>query len=371
METEKRVTARVGLFVMVGLVLFAAAVFLLGAERGVFSRYTEYTASFTSIEGLKAGSPVRLAGVEVGQVTAITFYDDPNDKRVQVRFRVLAKYGDRIRGDSQASVGSRGLLGDKVIDITLGSATQQVVAEGGELLAAPAADYTEMLKKGGAVLDNAVTMTNDLKEIIAAYNTPEVKDDLVGLISSSRDVVEQVKSGKGALHTLIYDAKTGAEVKRMVGDAAAIAARTDAAVGRVDRILAQVQSGNGLVGAMLYDPAGKAAVQDLSNVANEIGALATAVRTEKAGLLHQLVYGGEDGQPNMGEELAAAARDMRLVVAKIKEGDGSLGALINDPTVYEDLKGILGNVKRNRILRELVRYSISQSDEIEQYGKKE
>ncbi len=371
MNSEKSITARVGTFVIIGLVMLGALVFLLGGETGVFARYVDYTASFQSIDGLQAGSPVRLAGVEAGQVDAITFYDDPSDKRVKVHMRVQAKYAERIRADSTAAVGSRGLLGDKVIDITMGSADQPVVDEGGELLAQASADYTEMIKKGTAVLDNTMAITGDLRQLVASYNTPEFKEDVAGLVSSTRDIVDQVKGGKGALHQLIYDPKTGAEVKNLFANAAGAASRADAAIGRVDRILAQVQSGNGLVGAMLYDPAGKGAVEDLSNLANEVGALAAAVRTEKSGLLHQLVYGGEPGQPNMGEELAAASRDLREIIGKIKDGDGSLGALINDPTVYEDLKGILGNVKRNRIVRELVRYSISRSDEIEKFGKKE
>ena len=371
MDNEKRLTARVGTFVIAGLVLLGAIVFLLGGEKGVFASYAEYTASFQTIEGLQVGSPVRLAGIEVGRVEEITFYDDPNDKRVLVRMTVQDKYASRVRADSAAAVGSRGLLGDKVVDITLGSADQPVVEEGGELLAKSSADFTEMIKKGTAVLDNTMAITSDVRELVAAYNTPAFKDDVAGLVSSTRNVVDQVKSGEGALGALIYDRKTGAEMKRLVAEAAGTAARADAALARVDRVLAQVQKGESFVGALLVDPAGKGAVQDLAKLADELGTLAAAVRTEKDGMLHHLVYGGEAGTPNMGEELAAAAADLRTIVGKIKDGDGSLGALINDPTVYEDLKGILGNVKRNRIVRELVRYSISRSDEIEQYGKKE
>ncbi len=53
----------------------------------------------------------------------------------------------------------------------------------------------------------------------------------------------------------------------------------------------------------------------------------------------------------------------------IRKGEGSLGALINDPTVYEDLRTVLGNVKRNFILRELVRYSISHRGDLDEVGK--
>lgn len=370
-QQDKRMTARVGLFVLLGLGLLAAVVFLLGGERGAFSRYVEYSASFESIEGLKTGSPVRLAGMEIGTVTATRFHPDPEDRRIHVRFKVRAEYADRIRADSTATIGSRGLLGDKVVDLTLGSPEQPEIPPGGEVAAAPTADFTNMLAKGGQVLENTVAITSDLREIVAEYNTSEFKGDIGALVASTRSIFDEIRGGKGALHTLIYDKEMGAEMKRLSSDASAAARQAGAAVGRVDDILAHLQTKESLVGALLYDPAGKTAVADLSRLADELGTLAHAVRTEEAGLLHQMIYGAGEGQPNMGEELAATARDLRAIVAKVREGDGSLGALINDPTVYEDLKSILGNVKRNRILRELVRYSISQSEEIETFGNKQ
>lgn len=371
MEFDKHLTARVGLFVLVGLGLLAAVVFLLGGEKGVFASYEQYTASFDSIEGLKTGSPVRLGGMEIGTVTATRFYPDPADRRVQVRFKVQSEYADRIRADSTATIGSRGLLGDKVVDLTLGSPDQPVIPPGGEVAAAPAADFTNMLAKGQQVLENTVAITGDLKEIVAEYNTSAFKEDVGGLVASARSILDGISNGKGAVNTLIYDEQTGRDMKRLTADAAAATRRAEAAIGKVDKLLAHLQTGNSLVGALLYDPSGKNAVAELSKVADELGQLAEAVRTQEDGLVHQLIYGGPEGQPSMGEELAAASRDLRAIVGRVNEGEGSLGALINDPTVYEDLKSILGNVKRNRILRELVRYSISQGDEIESYGKKE
>jgi len=64
-----------------------------------------------------------------------------------------------------------------------------------------------------------------------------------------------------------------------------------------------------------------------------------------------------------------SAADIKAITGKIKAGEGTLGAVVNDPSVYEDLKEILGNIKRNAVLRSLVRMSISNSDEIEAAGK--
>lgn len=371
MDREQRFTLRVGAFVITGLVLLGLVVFILGGERGFFSRHVSYTASFASIDGLKSGSPVRLAGVEIGQVTRIAFYKDPADRRVQVTIDTVASYADRIRADTTASVGSRGVLGDKVIDLSLGSPDQPVIPPGGEIQVGSSADYTEIIKKGAEVIDNTVAITSDLRQLVASYNTPALREGVGDMISSAREILEGVRSGDGALHALIFDPRSGKQMRELLASSAEAARKVDAAVARVDTVLAQLQRGEGMVGAMLFDPKGKQVVRDLGVAAAEIGNLASAVRTEKGSLLHGLFYEPEEGAPSMADDLGRAARELREIVARINAGDGSLGALINDPTVYEDLKGILGNVKRNRILRELVRYSISKQDEIERYGKKE
>ena len=82
--------------------------------------------------------------------------------------------------------------------------------------------------------------------------------------------------------------------------------------------------------------------------------------------VYQLVYG--DARTMLGD-LGVAAREIREITTKIKSGEGSLGGIIYDPSVYEDLKEVLGNVKRNRVLRELVRFSISNGENLDKTGK--
>ncbi|RYZ33872.1 MAG: MCE family protein, partial [Myxococcaceae bacterium] len=68
-------------------------------------------------------------------------------------------------------------------------------------------------------------------------------------------------------------------------------------------------------------------------------------------------------------DLGSAAADIKQITATVAKGDGTLGALVSDPTVYDDLREVLGNVKRNRILRALVRFSVSNGEALEQVGK--
>lgn len=370
MERERRLLVRVGFFVSMGLAVLMAFVFIFSGDQGLFSRQNRYSASFHSIDGLKAGSPVRLAGVQVGTVTSIRFFEDPADPRVQVELNVLARYAERIRENSTATVGSLGVLGDKVIDLSLGTPDRAMIPPGGEIPTSTGSDYTALIQKGAAVVDNTLAITDDLREMIRAYNSPELQASVAGLASALKDITEGIRDEDGALHALIFDPRGGQKTREILDGTARLARRLDGSLAKVDSLLGRVDRGEGLVGALFTAKEGERAVADLGKLAREVSALAEAVRTEEDGLLHGLFYGSEDTSSLSGE-LTAMARDLRSIVGRIEKGEGSLGALINDPTVYDDLKTILGNVKRNRILRALVRYSLSNRDEIEAYGQKE
>lgn len=370
MERERRLLVRVGFFVSLGLVLFMAFIFVFSGDQGLFSRQVKYSSSFHSIDGLKPGSPVRLAGVQVGTVTSIRFFDDPADPRVRVEMNVLARYADRIREDSTASIGSLGVLGDKVIDLSLGSPDRPVIPPGGEIPASTGSDYTALIQKGAAVIDNTLAITKDLRELVQAYNSPELRDSVTGLAQALKDVTEGIRDRDGVIHALVFDPEGGLKTRQTLDGLAQLSGRLESSMARVDALLARVERGEGLVGKLFQGEEGERLVGDLGKLAREFGALAEAIRTEEESLLHGLFYGSEETS-SLGRELTAMARDLRAIVARIEQGEGSLGALINDPTVYEDLKTILGNVKRNRILRALVRYSISNRDEIEAYGQRE
>jgi phospholipid/cholesterol/gamma-HCH transport system substrate-binding protein len=84
------------------------------------------------------------------------------------------------------------------------------------------------------------------------------------------------------------------------------------------------------------------------------------------GAVHQLVYGDARG---MFADLGSAAENLKTITATVAKGDGTVGGLISDPTVYEDLREVLGNVKRNRILRALVRFSLNNREDLEKIGE--
>lgn len=363
---ERRFLVRAGLFVAMGLGLAALVVMLIGKERRFFDEQMRYRAAFDDVDGLKLDSPVRLGGLEVGRVTGISFAPDLGDKRIAVEMEVSAKFKDRVRGDSVARVSSRGVLGDKAVDISLGSPEAPAIEMGAELQTGVSGDLTSLLKASGEIVDNAVVISRDLRLAVTAYTNDELRTDVGALMKSLRKIAGQIETGDGTAHALIYDRKTADGVKALLASATGAASRLDAAVGHVEGLLRQVKEGQGLAHALLYDAKGAGALSELAAAATEVSALVSDARKSRNGAIHQLVYGDSRG---MFADLGSAAEDLKAITGKVKSGQGSLGGLIYDPSVYEDLKDILGNVKRNRLLRELVRFSISNGENLEKAGK--
>ncbi len=365
-EREKRIVVRAGLFVGLGLILAGIVVFVMGKERNLFDQQNVYTGAFENVDGLQLDSPVRLGGLQVGRVVNISFAPDLGDKRIVVTMEIVAKFGERIRADSVARVTGRGVLGDKAIDISFGSPNEAIVPHDGEIQTGTSGDISALLATSSEIVDNVLSISKDLRAGVQEYMKPDLRNDVTALVKSVRNIADEIESGKGTLHALVYDPKTTEDVRLLIARAAKAASSLDSAVAHVDGLLADVRNGHGSLHALIYDDKIARALGDLGTAASEVATLVHDAKVSKNGAVHQLVYGDAG---SMLADLGKAASDLKAITSKVQKGEGSLGAVINDPTVYEDLKEILGNVKRNRILRELVRLSISNSDKVEGAGK--
>lgn len=367
-ERERRVVVRAGLFVAIGAVLAFLVVFLLGRERNLFDTKIAYKGAFENVDGLALDAPVRLGGLQAGRVSAISFAPDLGDKRIIVTMEVAAKYKERVRKDSVARVTSRGVLGDKAIDISLGSPEAPVLKPGEEMETGSSGDLSAFLKASGEIIDNVTVISRDLRGAVANYSDPKMKDDVAGAFKSIRSIAQEIETGKGALHAIVYDKSSAEDLKVLLGAASGAARRLESAAGTVDTLLTDIKTGEGTLHALVYDKKLGGALAELGNAASEVSGLISDAKKSPNSAVHQLVYGDSRA---LFSDLGKAVGDVKDMVEKVKRGEGTLGGVINDPTVYEDLKEILGNIKRNRLLRELVRFSISNGERetLEKTGK--
>ncbi|MFN0064207.1 MAG: MlaD family protein [Myxococcaceae bacterium] len=363
---EKRLVVRAGIFVAIALLLAALVVLFIGRERRYFDRQVMYRAAFENVEGLKKDSPVWLGGLEVGRVSNIRFAEDLGDQRIEVQIELSRQYSDRVRQDSIARLASRGVLGDRAIDVSLGTPESPPIPVGGFIAIGSSGDLSSLMKAAGRVVDDATAITGTLRTAVAAYGDPKLARDVAGAVASLRQVLDGVATGEGALNALVFDPRTGSEVRTLVSNAQKAARSVDSAVTHLDGILEEVHQGRGGAHALIYEREGAQAVADIGQAAAELATILKGARQSKDGAVYQLVYG--DAR-EMFADLGAAAADLRKVTHTIASGKGSIGALINDPTLYDDLKQVLGNVKRNRVLRALVRMSITNQEDLGQIGQ--
>ncbi|WP_141588458.1 MlaD family protein [Myxococcus sp. AB056] len=364
--TERRLALRTGLFVAVGLAVASVVVMVIGQQSRLFERKTMYRAYFANVQGLSDESPVWLGGLNVGRVTGIVFSPDPKDPRLEVQFHVSSRYTDRVRQDSVAQLSSMGVLGDKAVDISLGSPTSPPVEPGGVLKSSTGGDLSSLLSGASQVMENSVAISKSLRAAVETYANPEMANDVTRGVAALRALLEEVEKGEGVLHALIYDKQAGREVRGLLANASSAAARVDGAVGELEGILREVRTGDGTAHALVYGQDGARALTELGAAAGQLAGLIEDAKKSPNGAVHQLVYGDASG---MFADLGSAAADLKKITATVAKGDGTVGGLISDPTVYEDLREVIGNVKRNRILRALVRFSLNNRQDLEQVGK--
>jgi phospholipid/cholesterol/gamma-HCH transport system substrate-binding protein len=370
MDSERRdvrLRLRVGVFVLAALAAFVGTIYALGARARLFeARYTIH-AEFTEVGGLKEGATVRLAGVQIGRVTGIYLPGQPGG-RVRVDMTVGRQFADRVRKNSVARIETQGLLGDRIVELGVGTADAPPTRDGDTIASREAMDLAGMIREGAGLMELA-RQTAD-----SARRTLERLDRAVERVDR---VVERVENGPGLAHALIYDEPVAlrslnatlaatqallARVERGEGAAGVLtgadgteaARRFVAAMDRLGRMLDRPGAEEGLLPTLLFDPQYKPVLEDLRVVARNLRDVSERVVGGR-GTLGALLRDEGDGLRQTTEDLRVAVANLRAITDKISQGEGTLGALVEDPTVYEKLVQILDGAQRSFLLRTLIR----------------
>jgi len=350
---------RVGLFLTAGLIVAIFAIFAIGEKSGLFEGKTKLFVYFDDISGLVEGAPVRLAGLDVGTVSKIEFPERLERRQARVTLSIKDKFMSRLRRDSVAFIDSKGLLGDKIINISLGSANQPEVAAGAVLKTRTAPSIEHLTSNIDEAITSITHVAKSADTAIGRLNTDEMRGGISRITASTANILEQVEHGDGFAHRALYDKKYAEEVEGILLDTRATLGRLREAVGRIDRTLAEVEHGDGTAHELVYGTKGIQTLDDLHAAAQELSEVVHQVR-DGNGLLHGLIFDPDNAR--MVAELDQAAIRLNHVMGEIEKGRGTIGGLVVDPSVYEDLKSVLGNVERNVLLKALIRFTIKEND---------
>lgn len=351
---------KVGAFVLIGLIGIGLVVFLIGDEQSLFQKHTSFKTSFQDVQGLTRGSPVRMGGVGVGRVDSIGYGGESADSTIYVEFSVVESEARRIRGGSEARIEGKGLLGDKMLVITVGEPDKPPIEPGELIPSEEARDMASIVGDVAEVAAGAEKVIHNLERTTLALADDEFHKDIKDSMAHLSAVLRSVDKGGGYVSRLLHDPEEAERLSRTMANLERASSRLDGLLASAQAVTDRVKTGPGFAHEVVYGQDGSRALAQVGGAAEELGLTLRGVR-EGNGLAHSIIYGDEGSAQLMGN-LNQMSGDLRDIVADLKSGKGTLGALLSDPSVYEDVKMLLGNVGRNRSLRALVRYSIQRDE---------
>ena len=314
---------KIGVVTIVAIAIGATAVFMLTGSKGfVWQRYSVKT-RFTNTAGLNPGSPVRLAGVAVGQVTAVNFAG----AEVEVEMQVNKAYRERITSRSIAVLGSVSLLGESAVDITP-SVDGTPIPEWGYvpsgLSRAQIADLADQASSGVSEITNLVRDLREGRGTVGKLLTDErLYTELREFVSTAGEMARDIRQGRGSIGRLMNDRKT-ADV-------------LEASLKNIEAMTGQLNSGQGSLGKLLKDDAfadslggATASLRDLTNKLNRGEGTAGKLMTDAS----------------LFNRLNSVTERFDQLVTKLNDGQGTAGQLLKDKQLYENMNGAVGDLRK-------------------------
>lgn len=282
--------ARLVMMILIGLATLAVALYAVGDKSGMFSKSIRFKARYPSVSGLTAGADVWLAGLKVGYVESVDIAGD-GARDVEAALAVENKYQKWIRADTVASIESIGLLGHKIVNLSIGSIDQPEIPEGSEIKSRPAADFSQAFEQVGAAVQNLAQMTDSL-----------------------RDMFSKIASGEGALGKLIADKQT--------------ATNLESTLRNLDIVISDIAQGRGTLGRLMKD-------EELYKHLNSIAAKIDS----KDGTVGKFIA---DGQ--LYDNVNRATLQLQQILAAVEAGKGS-ARVLTDQEMYDAAVDTVNNLR--------------------------
>jgi phospholipid/cholesterol/gamma-HCH transport system substrate-binding protein len=335
---------RVGITVIVASLVLGLLLFLMSGTGGLFSHRIILKSYFDNAEGLREGAPVRLSGVDIGNVRKILIVRDKDKQAtpVEVVMKVSTKYDFNIRRDSVTSLETAGVLGETYMDIDSSQAVGPQAQNDDTLPTRVHPDFNEVVRSSQSTLQNMDALLKRADRILAFAESgkgslgkliydPTLYDRFSQTVGELKGVVDEIAKGQGSLGQLINsnDAYT----------------KFVATLDKMNAVADDLQQGKGTAGKFLKDPT-------LYNNANETVANLKQVSEDlNAGK-------GTAGRLLKDEELAkkidATMTKLAALTSELEAGQGTAGKLLKDETLYnnanhmlEETQGLIKAIREN------------------------
>ncbi|MBX3261433.1 MAG: MCE family protein [Labilithrix sp.] len=332
MAQEKSIEVKVGILILVSLGILAAFVLVMGGL-SFEKTYTVYV-DFDNPGGLQSGAPVRVAGVKCGKVTELSFMGGKIDPRTNRRTLVRAKVSieqrvkDSIHEDADFYVTTQGVLGEQFLAIEPGSPQKPVLAENTIVKGIDPPRLDLFLAKAYELLDTTINGIRNNRELISeiATNTAGLLKGLNTVLTDNRERINRIVEN---LEALSVEANTLTKHARANYVDNPKIART---IDNIDKLTAELQRDSG---PMIKDA--REAVANLNRASKVIGG-----EEEQAKLKKTI-----DDVAQLAARANATAADAQSIVSHIKKGNGTVGALVMDEAIFDDVQEMVRDLKHN------------------------
>ncbi|MFN8351344.1 MAG: MlaD family protein [Flavobacteriales bacterium] len=305
---------RLGLFVLAGTAVLVVGLYLLGSKRDLFRRTIQVEAVFQQVGGLRPGNNVRYMGINVGTVERIEIL---NDTAVRVLLSIREADSEHIRADAVATVGTDGLMGNRLVNLSPGDGSGAPIREGVRLPSSVPLDTDLMLRTLDRTNANLAVITDEVRVLAGKLNQP------------------------GNAVDLLTDTVLAADLSAALVELRAAAENARTATAGIDALMGDVRSGKGALGALVSDPASEQQVRallgNLQHVSDSLQALTNGLGSfardlnSTSGLAHSLLTD------------TALAGDVRRTISRLDTGT----LLLN-----EDLRALQRNWLFRRYFKE-------------------
>ena len=285
---------KLGLFVTAGLVILVVSLYFVGSKKNLFGDTFKLYVEFRDINGLKKGNNVRYGGIDIGSVDDIIIV---NDTTIKIEMVLESQMKSLIKKDSEAGIGTDGLMGDKLINIHAGSPGAETIAEGDVIRAQESIDTDEMLR--------TLQFTNNNVAIVSA---------------NLKSLTETINKSKGTLYTVLMDTTLSEQIHRALQNIENASRQLSDLGSDLSAAGNDLQDGKGLLGTLLKD----------SSVASDFKSTMASIKTS-------------------GEQLNAATQNMQVMMETAAHGNGSLNMLLSDTSIANNFRNAIQNIDSSSV----------------------
>jgi phospholipid/cholesterol/gamma-HCH transport system substrate-binding protein len=320
---------RVGLTVLVASATLAVLIFFMSGTGGWFTHKIRLRSYFDNAGGLRVGAPVRLAGVDIGNVTGVRVVNGRQATPVEVTLKVNTTYMFSLRKDSVTVMSTAGILGETFVDIDSATAKGPEAADGDVLQSRGQPDVQDVVRASQGTLQNMDALLKRVDRILAFVESgqgsigkviydPALYDRLNGVVGEFKGLLDDIQSGKGSIGPLL---KNDEAYKKVI-----------AAIDKVNAMVDDLQQGKGSAGKLLKDPElydnANKTIANIRQLTDDInagkGAIGTLARDQE-----------------FANRLQTTMKNLTELSNRLEQGQGTAGLLFKDPALYNNSNQML------------------------------